>query len=117
MASEPVFEASEWLIEDDSSGEDGIYRLRLYVTGSTPKSLRAIANLKQICEEHLQGKYELEVIDLYENPHLAVEDQIVAAPTLVKELPSPLCRMIGDMSDIDRILIRLELGPQRKQQD
>src|SRR5579862_8317452 len=87
------------------------YVLRLYVTGTTPKSLRAIANLKQICEEHLKGRYDLEVIDLYQQPRLAEGDQIVAAPTLIKRLPDPLRRLIGDMSDTDKVLVGLDLRP------
>jgi circadian clock protein KaiB len=87
------------------------YVLRLYVTGTTPKSLRAIVNLKEICEEHLQGRYDLEVIDLYQQPVLAEGEQIVAAPTLIKKLPSPLRRIIGDMSDVDRVLVGLDLRP------
>jgi len=89
------------------------YVLRLYVTGTTPKSLRAIANLKKICEEHLRGRYDLEVIDLYQQPTLAEGDQIVAAPTLIKRLPDPLRRMIGDMSNTDKVLVGLDLRPRR----
>jgi circadian clock protein KaiB len=85
------------------------YVLRLYVTGTTPRSIRAIANLRKICEEHLQGRYDLEVIDLYQQPHLAEGDQIVAAPTLIKKLPSPLRRIIGDMSNTDQVLVGLDL--------
>jgi circadian clock protein KaiB len=90
---------------------DENYVLRLYVTGSTPRSLRAIANLRKICEEHLQGHYDLEVVDLYQQPTLAEGDQIVAAPTLIKKLPSPLRRIIGDMSDTERVLVGLDLRP------
>lgn len=90
------------------------YTLRLYVTGTTPRSIRAITNLRNICEEHLQGRYDLEVIDLYQQPHLAEGDQIVAAPTLVKRLPSPLRRIIGDMSDTAQVLIGLDLQSGRK---
>ena len=85
------------------------YVLRLYVVGITPKSMRAIANLKEICEKHLQGRYELEVIDIYQNPVLARGDQIIAAPTLIKELPLPLRKFIGDMSQTERILLGLDL--------
>ncbi len=85
------------------------YVLRLYVVGMTPKSMRAIANLKEICEKHLQGRYELEVIDIYQNPVLARGDQIIAAPTLIKELPLPLRKFIGDMSQTERILLGLDL--------
>lgn len=85
------------------------YVLRLYVAGVTPNSLRAIANLKHLCEELLQGRYTLEVIDLYQQPELAEGEQIVAAPTLIKELPLPLRRVIGDMSNRERVLVGLDL--------
>ncbi|WP_295389029.1 circadian clock protein KaiB [uncultured Thiodictyon sp.] len=85
------------------------YVLRLYVTGVTPKSTRAIANIKTICEEHLQGRYRLEVIDLYQQPQLAHGEQIIAAPTLIKELPLPLRRIIGDLSSTERVLVGLDL--------
>jgi circadian clock protein KaiB len=85
------------------------YLLRLFVTGITPQSSRAIANLKKICEEHLKGRYDLEVIDLYQQPELAKEEQIIAAPTLIKKLPLPLRRIIGDMSSADKLLIGLDL--------
>ena len=89
--------------------ESGRYILRLYVAGLMPKSTLAIANMKRICEEHLHGQYELEVIDLYQQPQLAQGDQIVAVPTLIKKLPSPLRRVIGDMSDTERVLVGLDL--------
>jgi circadian clock protein KaiB len=85
------------------------YLLRLYVTGMTPKSVHAIANIKRICAEHLEGRYTLEVIDLYQQPERAREAQIIAAPTLVKELPSPLRRIIGDLADCERVLVGLDL--------
>jgi circadian clock protein KaiB len=85
------------------------YLLRLYVSGSTPKSAGAIENIKKICEEYLQGRYELEVIDLYKKPGLAQGEQIIAAPTLVKRLPEPLKRIIGDLSDTERVLVGLDL--------
>ncbi len=87
------------------------FLLRLYVTGMTPRSARAIANIKQICEEHLAGRYRLEVIDLYQQPQLAQGEQIIAAPTLIKELPLPLRRMIGDLSSTERVLVGLDLRP------
>jgi len=83
--------------------------LRLYVAGQTPKSLGAIANIKKICEEHLQGRYELQVIDLYQQPQLAQGEQIIAVPTLIKKLPPPLRRIIGDMSNTERVLVGLDL--------
>jgi circadian clock protein KaiB len=85
--------------------------LRLYVAGQTAKAMAAFTNLKTICEEQLKGRYELEVIDLLENPKLAREDQIVALPTLVRRLPPPLRKIIGDLSDTERVLIGLNLLP------
>jgi len=85
------------------------YLLRLYVTGSTAQSVHAINNVKKICEEHLQGCYELQVIDLYQQPQLAHGEQIIAVPTLIKKLPPPLRRIIGDMSSTERVLVGLDL--------
>ncbi len=90
------------------------YMLRLYVTGTSPQSVKAIGNLKKICEEHLKGLYELEVIDLYQRPQLAREEQIIAAPTLIRKLPLPLRRLIGDMSDIERVLVGLDVKPLKR---
>ena|SRR5688572_20795728 len=89
------------------------YRLRLYVAGQTPKSMLAFRNLKQICEEHLQGRYEIEIIDLLENPQLAAGDQILAVPTLVRRLPEPIKRIIGDLSNKERVLVGLDLQVRR----
>jgi circadian clock protein KaiB len=85
--------------------------LRLYVTGMTPKSTRTIANVRKLCEEHLEGRYELNVIDIYQQPKLAQGEQIVATPTLIKKLPLPLRKLIGDMSDIERFLVGIDLKP------
>jgi len=85
------------------------YNLRLYVAGQTPRSQTAIANLKRICEEHLAGRYNIEVIDLRVTPQLAAGDQIVALPTLVRHLPPPLTRIIGDLSNTDKVLVGLDL--------
>jgi circadian clock protein KaiB len=85
------------------------YILRLYIAGMTPKSIRAISNIKEICEEYLKGRYNLEVIDLYQTPQLAKGEQIIAAPTLIKKLPLPLRRIIGDMSGTERVLVGLDL--------
>jgi circadian clock protein KaiB len=85
------------------------YVLRLYVTGTTPRSMRAISNIRKICEEHLEGHYDLEVVDISEHPTLAEGEQIIAAPTLIKKLPLPLRRFIGDLSQTDRILLGLDL--------
>lgn len=87
------------------------YLLRLYVTGTTARSARAILNLRNFCEKHLQDRYQLEIIDVYQRPHLAKSEQIVAAPTLVKRLPKPLRRFIGDLSEIDNLLVALDLLP------
>ncbi len=90
------------------------WKLRLYVAGSTPKSIRAFANLQKICEEHLKGKYHIEVIDLLKNPKLARGDQIVAVPTLVRKLPPPLKKIIGDLSSELRVLVGLDLRQKRE---
>ena len=89
------------------------YVLRLYVTGTTGKSVRAIQNVRRICDEHLRGLYDLEVVDIYKNLPLARGDQIIAAPTLIKRLPVPLRRLIGDMSDEQRVLVGLDIRPRR----
>jgi circadian clock protein KaiB len=85
------------------------YVLRLYVTGMTPRSIEAISSIREICEEHLHGRYDLEVIDIYQHPRLAKDEQIVAVPTLVKMLPAPLRRLIGNLSDRERVLFGLDL--------
>jgi len=85
------------------------YLLRLYITGLTPRSTKAVANIRKICEAHLRGRYDLEVIDIYQKPTLAAGEQIIAAPTLIKKLPLPLRRFIGDMSNTERILLGLDL--------
>jgi len=90
---------------DDSSR----YKLRLFITGTTARSTRAIENMRRICEENLQGRYDLEVIDVYQNPEATRELQVVATPTLVKILPEPLRRIIGDLSDEERVLAGLDL--------
>lgn len=87
------------------------YHLRLYVAGQTTKSLTAMANLKRVCEEHLAGRYEIELIDLLVNPKLAAGDQILALPTLVRKLPAPLKRIIGDLSNTDKVLVGLDIRP------
>jgi len=97
--------------ENRCSGEKS-WRLRLYVAGTTPKSLEALANLKKICEEYLEGKYSIEIVDLAENPRLARDDQIVALPTLVRKLPPPLKKIIGDLSDREKVLVGLNIIPE-----
>ncbi len=88
-----------------------LWQLRLYVAGSTPKSLTAFSNLKQICETHLRGRYRIEVIDLVAQPQLSKGDQIFAIPTLVRKLPVPVRKIIGDLSDTERVLVGLDLRP------
>ena len=94
-----------------SAPEPERWRLRLYIAGQTPKALRAFANLQTICEEHLAGRYEIEVIDLLEHPGLARGDEIIAVPTLVRHLPEPITKIIGDLSDTERVLVGLQLVP------
>jgi circadian clock protein KaiB len=91
------------------SPDNASYILKLYITGTTPRSMKAIVNIRKICEEHLQGRYDLEVVDISQNPTLAEGEQIIAAPTLIKHLPLPLRRFIGDMSQTERILLGLDL--------
>jgi circadian clock protein KaiB len=86
-----------------------LWDLRLYVAGQSPKSLAAVTNLKQLCETHLEGKYRIQVIDLLQNPQLAAGDQIVAIPTLVRKLPEPIRKIIGDLSNTERVLVGLQL--------
>jgi circadian clock protein KaiB len=105
MTARPVDKAPQHV------GSPERYVLRLYVTGMTALSRRAIENIRTICEEHLNGQYELEVIDLYQQPSLAQGEQVVAAPTLIKKLPLPLRRIIGDMSNTERVLVGLDLKP------
>ncbi len=98
---------------DDHLADDDVrlWDLRLYVAGQTPKSIAAFGNLKRVCEEHMAGKYKLEVIDLLKNPQLAAGDQIVAIPTLVRKLPEPVRKIIGDLSNTERVLVGLQLRP------
>jgi circadian clock protein KaiB len=95
-----------------SAGDPDHWELRLYVAGQTPKSLTAFANLQKLCEEHLPGRYTIEVIDLLEHPQLAEGDQILAIPTLVRRLPEPIRKIIGDLSNTERTLVGLNLRPQ-----
>jgi len=92
-----------------------VWQLRLYVAGQTNKSLAAFANLRRICEEHLNGKYQIEVIDLLERPQLAEGDQIVAIPTLVRKLPPPMRKLIGDLSNTEHVLVGLNIIPQHSE--
>lgn len=100
-------EAFKKLVAGTASEER--YVLRLYVTGMTQRSTEAFATIKALCEERLQGRYELEVIDIYQHPQLAIDEQIIAVPTLVKKLPAPLRRLVGDLSNEDRVLLGLDL--------
>jgi circadian clock protein KaiB len=93
------------------------WQLRLYVAGQTPKSIAAFTNLKKICEDHLAGRYTIEVIDLMEHPQLAAGDQILAIPTLVRRLPAPLRKIVGDLRDTERTLVGLHLRPSPLQED
>ena len=106
-------ENSEKTFPDSSQGGEelppGYYRLRLYVAGQTPKSVAAIINLKRICEQHLAGRYAIEVIDLLITPQLAAGDQIIAVPTLIRKLPAPFKRIIGDLSNAERVLVGLDI--------
>jgi circadian clock protein KaiB len=105
--------ASPAAIEEsiDETGER--YILRLYVAGMTSRSSRAVENVRAFCEKHLEGRYDLQVIDVYQQPALARSEQLIAAPTLIKKLPLPLRRLIGDMSNEDRILVGLDLVPRK----
>lgn len=101
----------------EPSANDDWWDLRLYVAGQTAKSLAAFANLKTVCEKHLAGKYQIEVIDLLENPQLAKGDQIIAIPTLVRKLPQPIRKIVGDLSKTERVLVGLQLRPGKPGQD
>ena len=92
---------------------DEHFDLRLYVAGQTPKAIRAFANLRKICDEHLAGRYRIEVVDLLDDPQLGRGDQILALPTLVRRLPQPIKKIIGDLSNTDRVLVGLDIRPRR----
>jgi len=94
-----------------NNGARPMWRLRLYVAGQTPKSITALANLKRLCEEHLAGQYRIEVIDLIKQPELARRDDIVVVPTLVRQLPPPIRKIIGDLSRVERVLVGLDVVP------
>ncbi len=97
--------------DKESNKKSETWQLRLYVAGQTPKSLAAFANLKKICEQHLKGQYSIEVVDLLKNPKLAKGDQILAIPTLVRKLPPPIRKIIGDLSNEERVLVGLDVFP------
>jgi len=96
---------------EDSDNGTSSWRLRLYVAGQTPKSITAMANLQRICDQHLPGRYSIEIIDLLKSPQLAQGDQIIAIPTLVRKLPQPIKRVIGDLSNIERVLVGMDIKP------
>ena len=102
---------AEYTAPTETDQETETWELRLYIAGETPRSVAAFANLKKLCEEHLPGRYQIEVIDLMQNPQLAAGDQIVAIPTLVRKLPEPLRRIVGDLSNTERALVGLQLRP------
>lgn len=106
IAAEPLDAESPELVPDAA-----FCHLRLYVAGQSPKSLKALANLKRLCDEHLPGRYEIEVVDLVQNPRLAAGDGIIAIPTLVRRLPEPIRKIIGDLSDAERVIVGLQLLP------
>jgi circadian clock protein KaiB len=98
-------------VKGGKAAEGEVWTLRLYLAGQTPKCMAAFANLKKICEEHLAGKYKIEIIDLLKDPQLAQGDQILAIPTLVRKLPQPVRKIIGDLSNTERVLVGLDLRP------
>ena len=100
-------------LADSAAPDDTVWELRLYVAGKTAKSMAAMANLKALCEEHLPGKYRVEVVDLLVHPKLAAGDQIIAIPTLVRKLPSPIRKVVGDLSNTERTLVGLNLRPSK----
>lgn len=111
---------NDWnIMEPDDMNDPALpnetFQLRLYVAGQTPNSLKALENLRRICEEHLSGKYQIEVVDLIRNPSLARNDQIVAIPTLVRKLPQPIKKIIGDLSNTERVLVGLEVRPVKQE--
>ncbi len=112
MSQDKIDPLASSFLDEDADG--GSYHMRLYVAGQTVKSMAAMANLKRICEEHLPGRYDIEVIDLVKNPQLAAGDQILAIPTLVRRIPEPLKRIIGDLSNTEKVLVGLDIRPKVK---
>ncbi len=110
----PPADPAETGVPAEATGGPEFWELRLYIAGQSPRSVAAFANLKRICEEHLAGRYTIEVIDLMKQPQLAAGDQIVAVPTLVRTLPQPLRRVVGDLSNTERALVGLQLRPVTK---
>jgi circadian clock protein KaiB len=114
MSNEKIKDSTKEFEDSMKERKREKYVLRLYVSGMSPRSIKAIENTKRISEENLKGRYELEVIDIFQQPEYAKKEQLLAAPTLIKKLPLPLRRLIGDMSDKDRILVGLDLIPKKK---
>jgi circadian clock protein KaiB len=111
MATKQASKTEKALVAAAKNADTRQYVLRLYVAGITPRSQEAIRNIKAICEEHLVGRYDLQIVDIYQQPVLAKGEQIIAAPTLIKKLPLPLRRLIGGMADKDKVLVGLDLRP------
>ena len=109
MNQNKIISATDRLAEASNSSKNEIYLLRLYVSGQTMRSVRAIENLKQLCENHLKGRYEIEIIDIYQQPERLQDEQIIGVPTLIKQLPPPVRKVIGDLSDTKRVLVGLAL--------
>jgi circadian clock protein KaiB len=109
--AQPQPQSLQEIAEKNEPGSNDVWELRLYVAGQTPRSIAAFANLKKICEEHLAGRYNIEVVDLMKHPQLAAGDQILAIPTLVRKLPQPLRKIVGDLRDTERALVGLQLRP------
>lgn len=113
MKKEKIHDSTAEFEEALKRSSSETYLLRLFVTGTTANSMRAIENIKEICEEHLKGRYTLEVVDIYQQGELARKENIIAAPTLIKRLPLPLRKLIGDLANKDRILVGLDLRPKK----
>lgn len=111
MINEPTHNSTEAFERTITEPDDRYYSLRLYIAGTTVYSIHAIENIKKICEEYLQGRYELEVIDIYQQPGASKQEHIIAVPTLIKRLPLPLQRIIGDMSKTEKVLVGLDIVP------
>lgn len=111
LDKQPPFSLQEISEQKSPHQPADVWNLRLYVAGQTPRSIAAFANLKRLCEEHLSGRYDIEVVDLVKHPQLAAGDQIVAIPTLVRKLPEPLRKIVGDLRDTERALVGLQLRP------
>ena len=110
MTPPPAADASSRQAEPAAAAGE-IWELRLYVIGRSPKCVRAITNLQRVCDQYLPGQYHIEVVDLLENPHLAADEQVVAVPTLIKKLPPPIRKIVGDLSDEERLVVGIDLRP------